>query len=337
MTNPENLYYLSGFTGSDGALLVFGEGVALLTDFRYLEQAKEESPDCLLVDVHSSYVDALAKFLRENKISGLGLDGDHLRYKEYCSFMDKLADISITEAGGLVEDLRLIKDHGEIKKIKTAATIADRAFDEVLPIIKPGVTEREISLELEFSMKKLGAEDVAFQIIVASGVRGALPHGVASGKALETGDLITMDFGAVFQGYHSDITRTVVLGESTIKQAEIYRIVLEAQLKAVGTVRSGIKASEVDRAARDIISGYGYGDCFGHGTGHGVGLNVHENPRLSKAGDTILKRGMTVTVEPGIYLPDWGGVRIEDTVVVDDNGCTVLTGCPKMKLINTLK
>ena len=333
VSGPDNLRYLSGFTGSDGALLVFGAGVALFTDSRYLEQAKQESPGCELVQIHSTYVDALAAFLPENGITGLGLDGDHLRYKEYCSYKDQLSDINIVEAGGLVEELRLVKDAAEIGKIATAAGMADRAFAEVLPRLKPGVTERDISLKLEFAMKEMGAADIAFEIIVASGARGALPHGIATDKRLEAGDMVTMDFGAVFQGYHSDITRTVVLGSPADKQSEIYGIVLAAQQKALNALRSGVKASEVDRAAREVITTNGYGACFGHGTGHGVGLRIHENPRLSPKDDTVLRQGMTVTVEPGIYLPGRYGVRIEDVIYITEDGYENITNLPKKLII----
>ena len=334
VSSPENLYYLSGFTSGDGALLVSEEQVALLTDSRYLEQAKQESPGCVLVEMRDSYPDTLAAYLRNFRISKLGLDGKHLCYKDYHSFKDRLSGLNIVETGGLVEKLRLIKDGQEIDKIKTAVGMADQAFADVLPILKPGLSEREIALRLEYNMKRLGADDIAFKIIVASGARSALPHGVASGKRLETGDLVTMDFGAVFQGYHSDITRTMVIDEPDQQQYKIYQIVLEAHLKAMDTVRDGVVAWEVDKAARDIITANGYGEYFGHGTGHGLGLYIHEDPRLSQKDQTVLRKGMTVTIEPGIYLPGWGGVRIEDTVVVEDHGCAVLTGSPKMELIS---
>jgi len=337
VTAPENRYYISGFTGSDGSLLICREQVALFTDFRYMEQARQECPGCKVIEVQSSYEDILAAYLREKKYTNLGLDGDHLHYNQYQILRDSLAGVEIKEAGGLVENLRITKDGEELLCMTEAARIADVAFAKVLPGIVPGVTERQIALQLEYAMKNMGAEGVAFSIIVASGVRGALPHGVASDKQLEKQDMVTIDFGAVFQGYHSDITRTVVLGEPNSKQEEIYNICLEAQTKAIKAVRSGIVASEVDKVARDIITDKGYGDCFGHGTGHGLGLNIHEKPKLSQRDDTILRQGMTVTVEPGIYLPDWGGVRIEDTVVVEENGCKILTGTEKMSLRNVLK
>lgn len=335
ITNPENRYYLSGFSGSAGAVLICGNNPVLFTDFRYLEQAKQESPEFILIEANDPYTDALALFLRENEISSLGYEGEHLVYNQFLALKDKLVSIDLKELSGLVEKLRLIKDNDEIKNIEEAVRLADLALVKVLPTLKPGVPEHQVALQLEYAMKELGAEDIAFKSIVASGLRSALPHGVASSKRLDAQDLVTLDFGATYHGYHSDITRTVVVGEPSAKQLEIYNIVLEAQTQALKAIRSGVRASDVDRAARDIIAGRGYGTRFGHGTGHGLGLYIHENPRLSPKDDTVLQCGMAVTVEPGIYLPGWGGVRIEDTVVVEKSGCRVLTGAPKDKLINT--
>jgi len=336
VTNPENRYYLSGFTGTAGALLLYRDNTFLLTDFRYVEQAKNESPGFTIIEVSDSYTEALASILMENNISSLGFEGEHLVYNQFLMLKDKLVNVEIKETSGLVEKLRLTKDDDEIKNIEEAVRLADQAFEQVLPLIKPDVSEREVAMQLECSMRRMGADGVAFKIIVASGPRSALPHGVASSRRLQKGDLVTLDFGAVYHGYHSDITRTVVLGEPTPKQQEIYYIVLEAQMRAIEAIRNGVRASDVDRVARDVITRKDYGEQFGHGTGHGLGLNIHENPRLSKKDETVLQQGMTVTVEPGIYLPDWGGVRIEDTVVVGESDCKVLTRVPKDKLLNLL-
>ncbi|OPX86584.1 MAG: putative peptidase [Pelotomaculum sp. PtaB.Bin104] len=332
VTKPENRYYLSGFTGTAGALLLCLSGAYLLTDFRYLEQAQQQSPHFTVIDATESLIDKLDELVREKKVTSLGYDGDHLSYNEFLKLKDRLVSIDLKPASGLVEELRLIKDSAEIKNIEEAVRLSDRAIEQVRPQIKPGVTEREIALRLEFAMREMGAEGVAFETIVASGPRSALPHGVASVRTIQSGDLVTMDFGAVYCGYHSDITRTVVVGEPASWQSEIYSIVLEAQLRAVKAVCAGVKASVVDRAARALIAGRGYAEYFGHGTGHGLGLEIHENPRLSKKGETVLRAGMVVTVEPGIYLPGRGGVRIEDTVLVLESGCRVLTKTPKMSL-----
>lgn len=333
ITNPENRFYLSGFTGTTGALLLCRNKSYLLTDFRYTGQASRECPGFKIIEALGSYTEAIAAIMKDNGLSSLGCEGDNLTYNQFQALKDNLNGIEIKPVSGLVEGLRICKDDAEIKSIEEAVRLADQAFEQILPVIRPGVSEREVALQLEYTMRRMGADGVAFKIIVASGHRSALPHGVASSKMIREGDLVTLDFGAVYRGYHSDITRTVVLGRPIQKQKEIYSIVLEAQMNAIAALRSGVQASDVDRAARKIIESRGYGERFGHSTGHGVGLNIHENPRLSSKDNTTLEAGMVVTVEPGIYLPDWGGVRIEDTVLVEDGGCRVLTRSPKDRLM----
>lgn len=329
VTSPENRYYLSGFSGSAGALYIDLESSFLLTDFRYIEQAARESPDFEIIRVDDSYPGAVLDLAKQREQKIIGCESDHLSYIQYLNLKDTLGEIELRALSGLIENLRVCKYDTELECIEEAVRLADNAFSQVLPSVKPGVTERDIAIELDFVMRKMGAEGPAFKIIVASGPRSALPHGVASGRAIQAGDLVTFDFGAVYRGYHSDMTRTVVIGQSGVKQKLIYSIVLEAQMKALATIRAGVKASEVDRAARSVIEDRGYGVYFGHSTGHGLGLNIHEKPRLSSRDHTVLSAGMVVTVEPGIYVPEWGGVRIEDTVVVENNGCRVLTRTPK--------
>ncbi|KJS14656.1 MAG: Xaa-Pro dipeptidase [Peptococcaceae bacterium BRH_c4b] len=336
ITRPENRFYLSGFTGSSGALLVSAGETRMFTDFRYEEQVSRQCPGCRITRINLPLFEALPENLAEQGIKVLGCEGDFLTYEQCVSLQESLSGIKIKPLSGLVERLREVKDEDEKVKIGEAVMLADRAFEYVLPLVKPGVPETSISLELEFFMRKNGASGAAFETIVASGPRSAMPHGVASDKLLQPGDLVVMDFGAVLDGYHSDITRTVVMGKPTGKQIEIYRIVLEAQQAALAAVRAGVTAAGVDRAARDVIASYGYGDNFGHSTGHGVGLMIHENPRLSGKSDAILEEGMVVTVEPGIYLPQWGGVRIEDTVLVEKDGCRIFTGAPKNELISCI-
>ena len=228
------------------------------------------------------------------------------------------------------------KDAGELKLLQKSMDISQQAFAKIMPLIKPGVSEAFISLELEFAMRRLGAEGKAFDFIVASGTRSALPHGVASDKLLAAGDFVTLDFGAVYKGYHSDMTRTLCLGPASEKQREIYALVLKAQEAGCQAVRPGKSGKEIDAVARQIINEAGYGEYFGHGLGHGLGLMIHEEPRLSPLGERILKAGMPVTVEPGIYLPGWGGVRIEDTVVVSADGCVNLTQHTGKKLLEII-
>lgn len=334
VNNAANRRYLSGFTGTAGGVLVTREEALLLTDFRYTEQAKEQAPDLEVREFDDKLINLLAELIEEFKIEKLGFEARELTYNQYLKYKENL-DVELKGARNLVQKLRLVKDKAEIEKIKKAVKLADKAFSRTDEWLKPGVKEQEISLELEFFMKKEGASDKAFDFIVASGVRSSLPHGVASKKELKNGEFVKMDFGCVYEGYHSDITRTVVLGEEpTKKQREVYDLVLKAQEEALDFIEAGKTGKEVDKVARDVIKDAGYGDYFGHGLGHGVGLEIHEGPKLSWQDDTTLESGMVVSVEPGVYLPDWGGVRIEDLVVVKEDGCEILTSAPKeLKII----
>ncbi|HEX9060036.1 MAG TPA: M24 family metallopeptidase, partial [Clostridia bacterium] len=234
---------------------------------------------------------------------------------------------------GLIEKLRIKKDDSEIKKIKDAVKVADDTFSHVLKLIKPGVAEIEIAAEIEYYMKKNGAKGPSFETIVASGKRAALPHGVASEKKLEIGDAVTMDYGAIYGEYCSDMTRTVFLGKPADELLKIYRIVLDAQLKAIEGAIAGVSGKDIDAIARGHIETNGYGNCFGHGLGHGVGLEIHEEPRLSPMGNLIMKDGMVVTVEPGIYVTGLGGVRIEDMIVINGEKPEILTSSTKELII----
>lgn len=237
--------------------------------------------------------------------------------------------IELVPLSDFMLDLRAVKDEGELELLAAAAAIADKAFDHILGFLKPGISERRVALELQRYMEDLGASGPSFETIVASGVRSSMPHGVASEKLLEEGDFITMDFGCVYKGYCSDITRTVVLGTASPRQREIYGIVLEAQLAGVEGIRAGISGRQADALARDIIAAKGYGEQFGHGMGHGVGLAIHESPRAAVGSKDIFVENNIITVEPGIYIPDWGGVRIEDMLVVKEGCSRNLTSSPK--------
>lgn len=333
ISRPENRYYLTGFSGTSGTVLLTESDIYLITDFRYDEQARAQSPHCKVVMAPGTLLDSLEQLAGEIGLRRLGCEGDYMTYQQFNALKEKLKECEVVPLAGYVEELRAVKDDLEIKCISEAARLSDKAFEHILPFVRVGVTERELALEIEFYMRREGAEGLAFQLIVASGHRAAMPHGTASEKRLAAGDLVIMDYGPVLAGYCSDITRTVAVGHADQKMEEIYSTVLEAQLAGIKSVREGAAASEVDRAAREIIEGSGYAENFGHSTGHGLGLQIHEDPRLSSKDDTVLKKGMVVTVEPGIYLPGWGGVRIEDTVVVEENGCRVLTSPPKDRLI----
>lgn len=327
---PENRYYFSGFTGSTGYAIITPENNYFLADFRYIEQSKKQ---CLGYEVLTMSKDLpLSHYLNEFKIFKLGIEDNHMDVATYMKISKEVESIEMISIGEDLVKIRSIKDEKEIDNLRKAAEITDKAFEHILDFIKPGVKEIDIAHEIEFFMKKQGASGLSFQMIVASGKRSALPHGVASEKVLEDGDFLTLDFGCIYNGYCSDMTRTVVLGKATDEQKKIYNIVLKAQTKALEYIKPGVKCSDVDAVARDIISEYGYGDKFGHGLGHGVGLKVHELPNLNPEGDIILEPNMVVTDEPGIYIPDFGGVRIEDLVVVREGGHEILSKSSK-KLI----
>lgn len=331
ITKAENRRYITGFTGSSGMVVVSGDRQVLVTDFRYLEQAAEQAPDFEIADGSSDMIGKVKEVVEELKLQKLGFEAAGMTYFDYQEYNNKLNAVTmmVPQLQGIAEELRLIKDEAEISMLKRAAEMADAAFEHILTFIKPGLTELDVALELEYFMKKMGSEKNAFNFIVASGPRASLPHGVASDRVIQSGEFVKMDYGAVYQGYHSDITRTVVVGEPSEKMLEIYHIVKKAQLSVLEQIKEGMTTAEADGIARTIIAEAGYGPNFGHGLGHGLGLEVHENPRVSFRDTTVLKEGMVVTVEPGIYIPQWGGVRIEDDVVIAKGGCRVLTSATK--------
>ncbi|MGA8941727.1 MAG: Xaa-Pro peptidase family protein [Thermoactinomyces sp.] len=333
ITHPVNRRYMTGFTGTSGVALLTKNDAIFITDFRYVTQAREQCPDWSLVKHEGSIFSEVAKVCRKIGLNQLAFEQDHLTYGEVIQLREMLEEIETVPAGGLVEELREVKEPEELLIMKEAAKIADEAFAQIVQEIRPGMKEREVALRLEVIMRELGAISSSFDTIVASGWRSALPHGVASDKVIEKGDFVTMDYGAYYKGYASDITRTVLMGKPDPKQKEIYEIVLEANRRAIEGVRPGKTGKEIDAIARDYIREHGYGDYFGHGTGHGLGMEVHEEPRVSSRGDKPLVPGMVITIEPGIYLPDFGGVRIEDDLIVTESGYEKITGSPKELLM----
>ncbi|HLT58086.1 MAG: Xaa-Pro peptidase family protein [Limnochordales bacterium] len=331
VTGAANRRYLSGFTGSAGTLLITRDKALLLTDFRYVEQAGRQAPDFQIVH-YDDPIQAIGE--QAAKVPGrrIGFEAEHVTVAQ----MEKLrqaADVEWVATQRLVEEVRGSKEPGELALIEAAVALADRCFEHILPQLKPGVTEREIAWRMEVFMREQGAEGLAFPSIVASGPNGAMPHARPTDKPLAAGEFVTLDFGCIWQGYCSDITRTVFLGEPTAQHRELYDLVLRAQEAGIAAVRPGRTGREVDAAAREVIAQAGYGDRFGHGLGHGLGLEVHEEiPRLSTRSETVLAPGMVTSVEPGVYLPGWGGIRIEDLVVVTEDGCRVLTKSPKQLL-----
>ncbi|MET3727852.1 Xaa-Pro aminopeptidase [Fictibacillus halophilus] len=334
VTSSSNRFYLSGFKGSSGVLLITRDEAILVTDFRYKTQAAEQAQGYRVVMHTDPIPEEVAKLTKELSVRKLGFEQDHVTYSTFRTY-EKQLDYNTTElvpVSGLVEKLRLIKDESEIKIVKDAASIADAAFSHIIEYIRPGLTEREVSNELEFFMRKNGAVSSSFDIIVASGYRSALPHGVASDKKIETGELVTLDFGAYYKGYCSDITRTVAIGNVSDELKEIYQVVYDAQMLGMKGIKPGMTGKDADALTRDYIASKGYGDYFGHSTGHGIGLDVHEGPALSMKSDTVLEPGMLVTVEPGIYISGVGGVRIEDDALITKDGNESLTHSTKTLL-----
>jgi Xaa-Pro aminopeptidase len=329
---PENRLYVTGFSGSAGMALITPTDAVLLVDFRYVEQAAAEAPELSVVRAERQLVEALGKEVNQRDVRRLGFENDAVSFKQYQDIGKAAVAAELVAIDG-VDRLRWVKDADELARITKAVELADAAYAHILPHLQPGAVEREVALEMEFFMRRAGADKEAFETIVASGPRSSLPHGRAAERVLERGDLVTLDFGATFRHYMSDCTRTVVLGDAGDRQREVYQVVLAAQEAALAGIRPGMSGKDADALARDVIAAAGYGDAFGHSLGHGVGLAVHEGPTLSPREEAHLAAGMVVTVEPGIYLAQWGGVRIEDLVVITDTGCTPLTRASKELLV----
>lgn len=329
ITGIENIRYITGFTGSSGVLLMTDNGGIFFTDSRYTEQALKEVEAKVEIKEYKKRVPELAGALIDAGYKRVGFEDSSLTYREYQELKKEARGVKLVPLKDRLTLLRGVKSKGELRLISGAADIAYKAFEELLPSIKPGKREDDLAIELEYLMRKGGAEGLSFDVIVASGGRSALPHGRATSKRLKIGDPVVIDFGARYEGYHSDETVTVFVGKASERHRRIYQTVKEAHDRAIDAVRPGVRFSDIDRTARDFIDKAGYGKYFGHGTGHGVGLNVHEAPSISPNSKGVAEEGMVFTIEPGIYIPKVGGVRIEDMVVVTKEGCRVLTKIPK--------
>lgn len=334
VTSKENRQYLTGFTGTFGWVLVTQSNVYLMTDFRYTEQAAKQAAGCKLVQFRQYTPEVTLRMLMEDiEVVTLGIESDRTTVDQFELLANQVRRKAIMPVKGFVEEIRRVKDEEELKLMARAEEIGDEAFAHVLKLIKPGMTEREIAMELEFQMRRSGASGVSFDTIVASGKRSSMPHGVATDKPVEVGDFITMDFGCVYQGYCSDMTRTIVLGKVDEKQETVYNLVRTAQESALQAIHAGVTGEEIHAVAQNVFQEAGYGPFFGHGLGHSVGLEIHEEPRFSPRIKDIIPANTVISVEPGLYLPNWGGVRIEDLVVVTDDGYVNLTHSPKELII----
>ena len=331
---PENRRYLSGFTGSNGYLLITKSDAVLATDFRYIEQAEAESPPYRIHRTRGG-TPWLPDMLSELGVGTLAIEADHMTVTAHSALTTALEEsenasgVYVEETSGVVTGVRAVKDASELAIIEKAVEIADLAMASVASRIEPGMTEAQIAWDLEMEMRRLGAEGPAFDIIVGAGPNGALPHHRADDSVVRQGDPVVIDMGASYEGYNSDLTRTFYAGRPDDEFLTIYSIVLQAQETAIREVRPGMKGQEVDEIARTVIEEAGYGEEFGHGLGHGVGLAVHERPMVVPTSKDVIEDGMVFTVEPGIYISGWGGVRIEDIVVMENGRARILTGSPK--------
>jgi Xaa-Pro aminopeptidase len=334
ISSRENRFYFSNFTGSSGFLLFNEKDRFIITDSRYVEQVKKETPDFFCeITTSSNIINRVYELIKKLNINKLGFEGEHVTYNMYSKMAKIFAETQLISISDSINQLKSIKDEEEIINIEKATRITQKAFNYGIELIKPGVSEKDIAFEIETYIRKNGGEGVAFKPIIASGLNGVMPHAPYTDKIIETGDLITIDIGSIYNGYCSDLTRTVVVGKPNGKQLETYDIVLEAQLAAIQAIEPGRKASDIDAVARSIIEKHGLGKFFGHGLGHGVGLQVHERPTISTNSIDILKEGMVFTIEPGVYIPDFGGIRIEDLVVLRPEGVELLTKLPKHLMV----
>lgn len=329
ITRPENQRYFSGFTGGEATLLITQKDALLLTDFRYYEQVADEAPDFELVKVERKLPLVLKEILHEQGVRTLGFESSHLDVASFRAWRQATRGVKWVPTNDIAEDIRMFKDEHELALIRKAVIIADEACDHVRDWIRPGMTEKQVAWELEAHMRTHGAEGISFPFIVGAGPNGAKPHAGPHERPIREGEPIVMDMGARVDGYDSDLTRTICLGKPDSKLQEIYDIVLRAQLAAEKGARPGMKGHEVDALARQVIVDAGYGEYFGHGLGHGVGLAIHEKPRASQKCEDVMQPGTVITIEPGIYLPGWGGIRIEDMLVFTDDGVEILTKARK--------
>ncbi len=328
LTSPHNMRYFSGFSGGEGAVVVSARERIIFTDSRYTEQAEIEASDFCVVETNN-WRAAFGELSSQNSFRTVVFEDDCVSAAEYEQLKSSSENVEFIFGSGDIKTLRMVKTDSELEKIRIAEEISCKAFEHILSYIKPDVSEREIALELEYFMKKNGADGIAFDTIAISGEKTSMPHGVPSDKKIQKGDFVTMDFGCKVSGYCSDMTRTVVVGKASAEQKRIYEIVKAAQQKGLDSIREGVRGCDIDGISRGYIEKEGFGQYFRHSLGHGVGLLVHELPNLSPKSETVLLENMVVSCEPGIYIPKFGGVRIEDLVRVTKDGCENLVRVTK--------
>ena len=333
VTSRANIYYLTNFIGDSGILFIAPRKALLITDYRFQGEIVDNVKFADVCLTKKSYIEELSSHRIAKRKSRIGFEAEDISYSLYWELRKKLSWLKFKSFDSFVEDLRLTKTSEEIAKIKKACSILDKSFEEAVTYIKEGVTEADIAIELEYRMKKAGGEKLAFETIVASGYRSSIPHGVATNKKIKKGEFITIDFGTTYQWYNSDITRTAFLGAPTNKDKSIYEIVYNAQKLAIESVKENVKTRDLDKVARDFISKSGFGEYFSHSLGHGVGLGIHERPNISKKDNNYLKRGMVFTIEPGVYIPGYQGVRIEDTLALENGTPTLLTNSKRELMV----
>ena len=334
ITNMTNIRYLTGFSGSSAILFILNNKAYFLTDGRYIVQSKNEVKNAEIFIIDKNYFDTINKhiLLSQDKLL-IGFESAHLSVSHHQNLLKTFPNIQWESTNSIIEEIAAVKDSKEIESLKIAIEITDYVFNQIIPEIKEGVSEKYIAAKISYLFKTNGAEGDSYESIIASGARSALPHARATDKKFQKGDFIVMDFGALYNGYHADMTRTVLIGPSTSKHHKIYDIVLESQLNGIKIAKENIKCSEVDKACRSIIENKGYGNFFNHSTGHGIGLEVHTLPRIHKNNKELLKSNHVITIEPGIYIPDWGGVRIEDDCLITQDSCIPLNKSPKELII----
>ncbi|MDD5935904.1 MAG: aminopeptidase P family protein [Clostridiales bacterium] len=330
ISNRHSMRYITGYCGDTGIAVITKTSKVIFTDFRYVYQAQAEAKEYEVKDIDQvGYAKCIAELLKKDDVKCAAFDEEETSYVTYSKYVNEFGEIKLIPYSNQLDALRMVKTEQELEYIKEAERIGDIVFEKILEEIKPGVTELEIAAKIEYLLKTNGAEGISFAPIVASGINSSMPHAVPSHKKIEVGDFLTMDFGCIYHGYCSDMTRTIVVGKASEEQKKIYNTVLKAQLAVLDQLKAGMQGKAVDKIARDIIYDAGYEGCFGHGLGHSVGLFIHESPRASMKAEEIIGENMTITVEPGIYVKDFGGVRIEDLCVVTKDGCINFTHSPK--------